>query len=154
LTLGDAGKKLIAQSATAREHAETATRALNKVRDRAAQSPKPRPIGDLARALTAADKLGDITADIAKRTRGLQRKTKALHETIEGLGLGTDRVSAVRELAVPPEKAVARYAELVGAVDREMKAARDTYERLNVDIAEVDHRIAALKTAGNVATEE
>jgi hypothetical protein len=68
--------------------------------------------------------------------------------------LGTDRVSAVRELAVPPEKAVARYAELIVAADREMKAARDTYERLNVDIAEVDHRIAALKTAGDVATEE
>jgi uncharacterized protein YhaN len=154
LTLGDAGKKLIAQSATAREHAETATRALNKARDRAAQSPNPRPIADLARALTAADKLGDITADIAKRTRGLQRKTKALQETIEGLGLRTDRVSAVRELAVPPEKAVARYAELIAAADEEMKAARDTCERLNVDIAEVDHRIAALKTAGDVATEE
>lgn len=154
LALGDAGKKLIAQSATAREHAETATRALNKARNRAAQSPKPRPIADLARALTAADKLGDITADIAKRTRGLQRKTKALKETIEGLGLGTDRVSAARELAVPPEKAVARYAELVAAVDKEMKAACDTYDRLNVDIAEVDHRIAALKTAGDVATEE
>jgi len=154
LTLGDAGKKLIAQSATAWAYAETATRALNKARDRAAQSPKPHPIGDLARALTAADKLGDITADIAKRTRGLQRKTKALNETIEGLGLEINCVSAVRELAVPPEKAVARYAELVAAADKEMKAARDTYERLNVDIAEVDHRIAALKTAGNVATEE
>jgi uncharacterized protein YhaN len=154
LTLGDAGKKLIAQSATAREHAETATRALNKARDRVAQSPKPRPIADLASALTAADKLGDITADIAKRTRGLQRKTKALHETIEGLGLGTDRVSAVRELAVPPEKAMARYGELIVAADKEMKAARDTCVRLNVDIAEVDQRIAALTTAGDVATEE
>src|SRR5258706_12921612 len=35
-----------------------------------------------------------------------------------------------------------------------MKAAGDTFERLNVDIAEVDHRIAELKTAGDVTTEE
>src|SRR6266478_5173559 len=154
LTLGDVGKKLIAQSATAREHAETATRALNKARDRAAQRPKPRPIGDLARALTAADKLGDIAADIVKRTRAFERQTKELNETIRGLGLGTDRISVVRELAVPPEKAVTRYAGLLVAVDNEMKAAGDTFERLNVDIAEVDHRIAALKTAGDVTTEE
>jgi len=154
VTLGDAGKKLIAQSATAREHAETAARALNKARNRAAQSPKPRPINDLARALTAADKLGDITVDIAKRTRALERQTKELNETIHGLGLGSDRISVVRQLAVPSEKAVTRYAGLLVALDNEMKAARDTFERLNVDIAEVDHRIAALKTAGDVATEE
>jgi uncharacterized protein YhaN len=152
--LGDAGKKLIAQSATVREHAETAGRALNKARDRAAQTPKPRPTVDLARALTAADKLGDITADIAKRTRVLERKTKTLNETIGGLGLGTDRVSVVRELSVPSEKAVSRYAGLLAAVDNEMKAAGDTFERLEVDIAGVDRRIAVLKTAGDVATEE
>src|SRR5258705_206786 len=101
LTLGDAVKKLIAQSATAREHAETAARALNKARNRAAQSPKPRPINDLARALTAADKLGDITVDIAKRTRALERQTKELNETIHALGLGSDRISGARQLAVP-----------------------------------------------------
>jgi hypothetical protein len=154
LTLADAGKKLVAQSATALENAETAARALNKARDRAAQTPKPRPIADLSRALTAADKFGDIAADIAKRSRTLERKTKALNETIIGLGLGTDRVSVLRELAVPPEKAVTRYTELLAAVDGEIKAARDTFERLNAEIADVDQRIAALKMAGDVATED
>ena len=154
LALADAGKKLIAQLATARDSAEAAARALNKARDRAAQTPKPHPTGDLSRALTAADKLGDITADIAKRTRALERKTKALSQTIIGLGLGTDRISVLRELAVPPEKAVTRYRELLAAVDREIKAAGDTFERLNVEIAEVDERIAKLKTAGDVATED
>jgi uncharacterized protein YhaN len=154
LKLADAGKELVTQRATALKNAETEARALNKARDRATQIPKPRPIGDLSRALTAADKLGDITAVVAKRTRALERRTKALNETIIGLDLGTDRVSVLRELAVPPEKAVARYAELLAAVDREMTAAHDTFARLNAEIAETDQRIVALKTAGDVVTED
>ncbi|HSV24910.1 MAG TPA: AAA family ATPase [Xanthobacteraceae bacterium] len=154
LTLADDGKKLLAKSATAQENVEAAARALNKTRDRAAQTPKPRPVGDLSRALTAADQLGDITAELAKRTRALERKTKALTETIIGLGLGTDRVSVLRQLAVPPQRAVTRYAELLVAVGREMKVAADTFERLNADIASVERRITALKMAGDVATED
>ncbi|HWN52820.1 MAG TPA: AAA family ATPase [Xanthobacteraceae bacterium] len=154
LKLADAGKELDTQRATALKNAETEARALNKARDRATQTPEPRPVGDLARALTAADKLGYITADIAKRTRMLERKTKALSETIIGLGLGTDRVSVLRELAVPPEKAVTRYAELLAVVDKEMTAARETRERLNGDVAAIDQSIAALKAVGGVATED
>jgi uncharacterized protein YhaN len=152
--LADAGKEFFAQSATALETAETAARALNKARDKTAHTPKLRPADDLARALTAAVKLGDITADIAKRTRMLERKTKALSETIIGLGLGTDRVSVLRELAVPPEKAVMRYAELLAVVDKEVTAARETCERLNGDIAAIDQSIAALKAVGGVSTED
>src|SRR5215468_7366837 len=81
LKLADAGRELSTERATALKNAETEARALNKARDRAAQIPKPRPIGDLSRALAAADRLGDITADITKRTRALERETKALNET-------------------------------------------------------------------------
>jgi uncharacterized protein YhaN len=154
LTLADAGNKLLAQSATARDNAETAARALDKARTRAIQTPDPFPTGDLSRALTAADRLGDIKGDIAKRTRALERRTKALNESIIGLGLGTDRVSVLRELAVPQEKTVTRYTELFAVVDKEMKAARDTVEQLNHDITDVEQRIAVLKTAGDVATED
>jgi uncharacterized protein YhaN len=154
LTLADAGKKLIAQSATARDNAEAAARSLEKARDRAAQTPKPHSTGELSRALTAADKLGDITVELAKRTRGLERKSQVLSETIVGLGLGTDRVSALREFLVPPEKTVTRYAESLAAVDREIEAACSSLAQLNADIAEVEHRIATLKTAGDVATED
>lgn len=154
LSLADVGKKLNAQSATARDSTEAAARALNKARDRAAQTPKPQSAGELSRALTAADRLGDITADIAKRTRILERKAKALNATIISLGLGTDRMSVLRELAVPPEKAVTRYTELLAVSDAETKVARDTLKRLDGEIAEVEHGIAALKTAGDVATEE
>ncbi|HMA73208.1 MAG TPA: AAA family ATPase [Xanthobacteraceae bacterium] len=152
--LADAGIKLVAQLVTAQDNAEAAGRALNKARDRAVQLPKPSPVGDLSRALAAADKLGDISAEVAKRTRALERKTKALSETIIGLGLGTDRVSALRELAVPPEQAVTRYTELLAAADRQMQAVRDTCARLDAEIADADRRIAALKTAGGVATED
>jgi uncharacterized protein YhaN len=154
LKLADAGKELSTQRATALKNAEAEARALNKARDRAAQILEPRPIGDLARALTAADKLGDITADITKRTRALERKAKALKETIIGLGLGTDRVSVLRELAVPPEKTVVRYADMLATAEREMKTAEDDLHRLDRDIAECDQGIAALKATGDAATED
>lgn len=154
LSLADAGNKLIAQSTTARDTVEAAARALDRAGDRAAQTPEPLPTGGLCGALAAADKLGDIAAEIAKRTRALERKTKAHHETIIGLGLGTDRISTLRELTVPPEKAVRRYGELLAAADQKIETARGNRERLNLEIMEIDHGIAALKTAGNVATED
>ncbi len=154
LKLADAGKELSTQRATALKNAEAEARALNKARDRATEIPKPRPIGDLSRALTAADKLGDITADITKRTRALERKAKVLNETIIGLGLGTDRVSVLRELAVPPEKTIVRYADMLATAEREMKAAEDDLQRLNRDIAECDQGIAALKATGDAGTED
>jgi uncharacterized protein YhaN len=174
-TLADAGRKLTVQRATAQEHAETAARALKKARERADQTPKPRPAGDLSQALTTADKLGDITADIARRTRAVERKTKVLNETIAGLGLGegspasagvspaqippaqgadADRVSVLRELALPPEKTEQRYADVLGGLDRQIKDARDAFERLNGELADIDERIVAMKTAGDVATED
>jgi uncharacterized protein YhaN len=154
LKLADAGKELFTQQAAAIKNAEAEARALNKARDRATQIPEPRPIGHLSRALTAADKLGDITADIAKRSRALERKEKALNETIIGLGLETDQVSVLRELAVPPEKTVARYADMLTTAEREMKTAEDDLQRLNCDLAECDHDIAALKAIGDAATED
>jgi uncharacterized protein YhaN len=180
-TLADAGRKLIVQRATAQEHAETAARALKKARERAEQAPRPRPASDLSRALTAADKLGDITADIARRTRAVERKTKALNEKIAGLlGLcqnlpgkdlpgsahfpavptppaqitGADRVAQLRELALPPEKTEQRYADLLAGLDQEIKDARDAFERLNAELAEIDQRIVAMKIAGDVVTED
>jgi uncharacterized protein YhaN len=152
--LADAGKELATQRATALKNAEAEARALKKARDRAAQLAKPRPVGELSRALTAADKLGDIAADIAIRTRALERETKKLNQTVIGLGVGTDRVSLLREIATPTEKIATRYAELLAVADNDAKAARDTLERLNGDIEEIDQRIVALKTAGEVVTED
>ena len=154
LKLADTGKELATQRATALKNAEAEARALTKARDRAAQIPELRPIGDLSRALTAADKLGDIAADITKRTRALERKAKALKETIIGLGLGTDRVSVLRGLAVPPEKTVVRYADMLATAERKMKTAEDDLHRLDRDIAECDQGIAALKATGDAATED
>jgi uncharacterized protein YhaN len=154
LRLADAGKELATQRATAVKNAEMEARALIKARDRATQLPKLRPVGDLSRALTAADKLGDITADIAKRHRALERETKKLEQNIIGLGVGIDRVDLQREIAVPSEKVVARYTELLAEADKGVKAAQDALARLNRDIVETDHRMAALKTQGDVATED
>ena len=154
IKLADAGKELATQRATALNNVETEAHALSKAQDRAAQLPKPRPVGDLSRALTAADKLGDISADIAKRNRALERGTNKLEQKMIGLGLGIDRVSLLREIAVPSEKVVARYTELLAETDKGLKAAQDTLAPLNRDMAQTDQRIAALKTEGDIATED
>jgi uncharacterized protein YhaN len=167
--LADAGKRLMAQRAALQDSAETAARFLTKAQSVVALTPKPRPVGDLARTLTAADKLGDITDDIARRTRALERKTKVLNETVAGLGLpvgagtpgvppgeaaGTDRVRMLRQLALPPEKADARYADWFAGLDSQIKDAHDALARLTAELAENAGRIVAVKTAGDIATED
>ena len=154
LKLADTGKELSTQRATALKNAEVEASALNKARDRIMKLPEPRPISDLSRVLIVADRLGEIAADITRRTRALERKTKALNETIKGLGLHIDRVSALRELAVPPEKTAVRYTDMLAAAEREWKTAADGLERLDCDLAECDHSIAALKALGDAATED
>ncbi len=153
-TLADSGTKLIAQRATAAENVEKAADDLKKAEQQAAQAPKSLDAGDLSGTLTAADKLGDISADISKRTRALERKSKALAETITGLGIKNGAASTLRELVVPPEKTVTRYKELFAAVDKEIEAVHVEIERLEKEIGELEGKIATLKTTGDVATED
>jgi uncharacterized protein YhaN len=172
--LAEDGKALMVKRATVREHAEAAACALKKARDRAAGMSRPRPVDALSRALTAADRLGaDITGDIAKRTSALVRKTKALNDALTGLGVpsdghsllapgagplpadpGADRVALLRELVVPSERTEARYAGWLADLEGKIEKGRDDVERLSEELADIDGRIAALKIAGDVATED
>jgi uncharacterized protein YhaN len=152
-TLADSGTKLIAQRATAAENVEKAADDLKKAEHQAAQAPKPLDTGDLSATLTAADKLGDISADISKRTRAIERKSKALAGTITGLGIENGAASTLRELVVPSEKTVTRYKELIAAVDKEIGAAHVEIQRLEKEIGDLEGKIATLKTTGGVATE-
>lgn len=172
--LGEDGKKLAIKLATAREHAEAAARSLKKAQDRVARLPKPRPVDELYRALTAAERLGvNVTTEIARRTRALGRKTNALNETITSLGVPADglpslsgtagmpsaecpsgRVGWLRELAVPPEKTEARYADGLAGLDQKIAKARDDFERLSAESADIDAQIVSIKIAGGVATED
>src|SRR5262249_15379170 len=60
----------------------------------------------------------------------------------------------VRELAIPPEKTEARYADGLAGLDQRIKDGHDALERLDVELAEIDARIVAMKTTGDVATED
>jgi uncharacterized protein YhaN len=161
-TLADAGNKMMGRQKIALESAENAARALDKARDRAAQTPKPRQVVELCHALTAANDLGPVTADITKRTRDFERKTKALNETITGLGLPaddprnpeTDRVALLRELSIPSEKTEARYADELAEADQKIKKTCDDIERLNDQLADNNKRIIMLKIAGDIVTED
>jgi uncharacterized protein YhaN len=164
--LGATGKQLKAQRMIAQENVENAGRALKKAQDRAAQTPPPSSVVDLSRALMAANNLGPITADIARRTRDLERKAKKLNEAITGLGLpavglegpgvarGVDRAALLRELAVPPERTETRYADELAEADRKIRELSDEVERLNAELADTRESIVALESAGGVATED
>ena len=152
--LADSGTKLIAQRATAAENVEKAADDLKKAEQQAAEAPKPLDAGDLSGTLTVADKLGDISAEISKRTRALERRSKALAETITGLGITNGAASTLRELVVPPEKTVSRYKELFFVVDKEIETVQVEIARLEKEIGDLEGKIATLKITGDVATED
>jgi uncharacterized protein YhaN len=170
--LGAAGRQHAAQRTIAHDNVESAARALKKARDRAAQIQKPAPVVALSRALTTANNLGPITADIAKRTRALERKMKTLNEAVTGLGLpadgpggprigdpgiggqGAERVALLREMAIPPEKTETRYADELAAVDRKIREFSGEVDRLNAELADTRESIVAMESAGGVATED
>ncbi len=161
-SLAAAGKDHMAQQRALQDSAVAAALRLREKRDRMEQMPKPRPIGDLSRALAAAVDLGPVAADIARKTRAVERKTRALNEAIASLGLpgsdafrpGTDRVAVLRQLSIPPEKTETRYAEWLADLDRQIRGAHDTLERLTGEAADTDAQIIAMKTAGDIATED
>ncbi len=161
-SLAAIGKDHMAQQRALQDTAIAATLRLREKRDRMEQMPQPRLIGDLSRALAAAENLGPIATDIARRTRAVERKTKALNEVIASLGLPgsdaprpqTDRVAFLRQLAIPPEKTETRYAEWLAGLDRQIRDAHDTLDRLTGEAADTDAQIIAMKTAGDIATED
>jgi hypothetical protein len=104
--------------------------------------------------LSATEKLGEISSDISKRKLELATKSQRLAQTIVGLGIKDGSAGKLREAAVPSEKAVTRYKELLAAVDEEISAARTTQSHLNQGLDKLESRIATLKTGGVVASEE
>ncbi len=152
--LAEAGTKLAAKHATSLENAERAADALKKAEEQAAQAPKPPDIGEVARTLAIADKLSDIAGEISKRTRALKRRTEILRETVIGLGINTGDVSALRELAIPPELTMTRYKELAAAADKSIAANLLIVEGLQDDIGQCDRKVAALRIIRHVVTEE
>jgi uncharacterized protein YhaN len=163
-TLADEGKTLMAQRPIAQENVENASRALNKARNNAAQTPQPRPVAELSRALGAANDIGPVTADIAKRTRSLERKTKELNEVIAGLGFppgtlpvdtsGNAAVVQLRALVCPPEKTELRYADKLAGIEHKSKKTHDDFERLKAELADTEKRIVDMKTAADITTED
>jgi hypothetical protein len=65
-----------------------------------------------------------------------------------------DRITRLRELAIPPEKTEARYAEDLADVDQKIKRARNYVEQMNTELTDTEKLIIKLKTTGDIATED
>lgn len=153
-TLIEEGTKLAAQRTSAAEQLEKASDDLKKAEQQAERAPKPREGHHLREALAAADRLGDITGDIARRRRTFARKELTLRDTIIGLGIASGEVSPLRVLAVPPDKTVERYAKVLDTLEGSISTARADIEHFDDEIRDVDDRISAMKMAGDVAIED
>ena len=147
------GAKLRVQRASADEQLKKAEKELEAAAARAEKAPKPRDSAELSMTLTAADRLGDITSTIAQRSRALQTKATRLKQSIVGLGVSSGDITELRELVVPPEPTVERYAESLARLDKEAELAGSDCERLDGEIADLDDRIAQVRTGGDVPSE-
>lgn len=152
--LAKQGTTLAAKRTAAAEQLEQAIRELKSAREAADGVSEPKDAAPVQRALSDAEKLGDMADDIARKASTLTRKEKVLREHILGLGVAGGDVSVLRSLAVPTEQTVRRYAQALDRVDKEIDAARTEASRLAADIESRVDSIIALKRSGDVATEE
>jgi uncharacterized protein YhaN len=152
--LADAGTRLKAQLATAKESVESAQEALGKAKQQAAKIAKPAEIGSLAQTLGASAKLGDVSTEIARRQLVLEAKSQTLGQTITGLGAKAGTAAALREVVVPSDKAVARYKELLAALDAELSTALSEQSHLDQGLRKLESDIERLKRGGAVASED
>jgi uncharacterized protein YhaN len=153
--LADQGARLEAQRATAAEQLAGARVEHKRAEERAAEAPSADDSPpDIKRALAAADKLGDITTQISRRTKDLERRRAALAHDVTALGFAAGDASALRSFVVPPEKTVQRTDESLGAIDGEIQKTERLLAHAREGIAHAERKIAALRSSGRVVSEE
>jgi len=152
--LAKQGAALSTKRASAVEQLDQAGRELGLAQEAAGKISEPKDADEIHRALGDANRLGDIAEEIARRTSTLARKGNVLREHILGLGIAGGEVSALRSLVAPGEQTVRRYATMLDRIDKEIESFRTEMARLAVEIEAHADKIIALKTSGEVATED
>lgn len=152
--LAKQGSALAVKRSAAAEQLEQSARELASAREAAGAAPEPKNAAPVLRALSDADRLGDIGDEIAKKASTLARKARIWREHVLGLGLAGDDASALRSLSVPAEPTVRRYVAVLDRVDKEIDAARNAVARFAAEIEARADSIIALKMSGEVATDE
>lgn len=153
-TLAEQGTKLIAQRVTTAEQVAQAKRDLKAAEEQQTQAAKPQETGNLDRALVVADKLGDITTDIDRRTRALDRKAAMIQKNILSLGIQSGDASTLRALVVPPGKTVERFARELTGLDEAIAKHQAEIAHLDNEIRDREDRILALRTAGVAVSDD
>jgi uncharacterized protein YhaN len=152
--LADRGRALAAQDETLMEAAAIAEEDVRLANDRLEIAEMPTDMAPLNAALLAADTLGDIRADITKRTRVLSTRSKATREGIIGLGIASGDASSLRQLSVPSDETVVRFRQLFLAADAERTAHTAELARLTGEQRGIASRIETLTLGGATATKE
>lgn len=152
-TLAEAGTKIEVQVGSARDACEEAERDAKAAQDRLDTSPPPADVRELREALKAADKLGDIEGEQAKRSRSLGRKEELLRQKIVALGIAGGGASTLRQLAVPAATAVQGFVDSLKAVDTRIAASEQEIKRIDDEIAEKEGAQQKLRQGGEAATE-
>ena len=152
--LADKGRSLSAQEETLAEAAAVSEEDVRLANERLASAKAPVDMAALSEALLAADAIGDIHAEILKRTRLLNSKMKTTGDGIVGLGLEQSDASKLRRLNAPSNETVDRFLEAFRISDAARTAHAAELTRLRDNIKTIEGRIEKLTLGGAVATKE
>jgi uncharacterized protein YhaN len=152
--LAEKGRTLLAQEETLTDAAAIAEEDVRLASERLAAADVPGDMTTLKAALLAADTLGDIRSDIAKRMRVLGTRAKTMRENIVGLGIAQGNVSALRQFHVPSDETVIRFRQAYSTADAERTAHLAELARLGDDLSSIQSRIETLTLSGVTATKE
>ena len=153
-SLADKGRALTAREETLAEAAAVAEEDVRLANERLTAAEAPADMTPLKVALLAADTLGDIRADIVKRTRVLGTKAKTTRDGIVGLGLEQGDASVLRQLSVPSDETMARFRQAFATADAERTALTSELARLTDELRGAESRIEQLSLGGATATKE
>jgi len=152
--LADKGRGLVAQEETLKDTVSNANEAVRLANERFAATEAPANTSALNTALHAADDLGDIHAEVVKRTRVQVTKVKTTREGIVSLGLEQGEAAFLRKLNVPSDETVARCLQDLTTVEAEEREQTAAKARLKEELQGIERRIEELALGGVVATKE
>ncbi len=119
-----------------------------------AQAIAPTDPAELKLALENATALGDISTEIDRRKRLLERAAGALKEVVTSLGIANGDITKLRAVVCPPVATIARYAEKLRKIEVSFDTASRDRDRIDQELISTRQAIAALKGEAGFTSEE
>lgn len=127
---------------------------LERKRKALAELPAPREAGALRRVLEQVQRKGDLEGTLAERRRVLVAEEKQAAVEQGRLGLWQGELEVLERLAVPSVETVQRFEAEQGRLGLKAEQLERERRQVEVQAAEAERDLEALRRAGEVPTEE